>query len=212
MVPSHREVEQELREAGWQRGGAGDWAVALISPDGDTVARISPFDPVGPYTARLYEEAAATGRVPRLFEHRRLLGGGDLQLMERLLPVPEPEAKDFLARFAAAAPELRELSGIVAGIHADARRELPWCGPLDSNPSNVMQTVEGQLVLTDPYYADGPDLYATAQQEPDRFVRLVPEEQRRFMTEIPLAFSGPWPLADRNALAETLRSADRRLR
>ena len=205
---THLDVERLLLVAGWTPCGAGDWAIALASPDGDVVARISPFDPVGPYTARLYDEAAATGLVPLLFAHRRLAGGGDLQLLERLTPVGEPEAFAFLARLADPDPGIAALADIVASVHADAVRELPWCGPLDSNPSNIMRNRHGRLVLTDPYYADGPNLYATAEQDPARLVTLIPEEQRRFMTEIPLAESGPWSTMDRLALQEKLRRAD----
>jgi hypothetical protein len=89
---THRDAEQALLAAGWTPCGAGDWAIALRSPDGTAAARISPFDPTGPYSASLYREAAHTRQVPELFAHRRLSGGGDLQLMEWLRPVPQPDA------------------------------------------------------------------------------------------------------------------------
>ncbi len=208
---THRDAEDLLREAGWTPCGAGDWAFALAAPDADLVARISPFDPVGPYTARLYEDAAATGLVPRLVAHRRLAGGGDLQVMERLQAASASDAVDFLARLATD-PDLAELAAVVTRTHAEAQRDLPWCGPLDGNPSNVMRTLAGRLVLTDPYYADGPNLYATAENDPDRVVALIPEPERRFMTEIPLAESGPWSPEDRDALRDKLRRADEALR
>ncbi|WP_323374443.1 hypothetical protein [Brachybacterium sp. NBEC-018] len=201
-----REVERRLLENGWTPCGAGDWAFALASPDGGTVARISPFDPVGPWTARLYTEAAATGRVPRLHLHRRLAGGADLQVMERLDPVPEAEAAAFLAGFRDRHPALAE---VVDRVHAAALEQLPWCGPLDTNPSNVMRSAGGDLVTIDPYYADGPALYAAAAQEPDRFVRALPPEERQHLTEIPLDCSGPWPQEERDALAARVRQADR---
>ena len=207
---THHDVEQLLREAGWAACGVGDWAFALAAPDGDLVARISPFDPVGPYTARLYREAAATGQVPRLTAHRPLAGGGDLQIMERLTAVPESEATTFLMRLAKPEPRFKALADVVVRVHRDAQRDLPWCGPLDQNPSNIMRVPAGALVLTDPYYADGPNLYATAERDPDSFVARLPENQRRFMTEIPLAHSGPWSLGEREALREQLRLADDR--
>lgn len=207
---TYREVEEMLVSTGWSRCGTGDWAFALASPEGDLVARISPFDPVGPFTARLYEQAAGTGLVPRLHLYRRLAGGADLQVMERLLPVDESTAARFLERLAHPAPELAELAAIVGRVHTEARRELSWCGPLDTNPSNVMRAVDGHLVMTDPYYADGPRLYALAGQDPDRFVTTLPAEERRHLTEIPLAASGPWPEAERAALAEAVQQADAR--
>jgi hypothetical protein len=57
-------------------------------------------------------------------------------------------------------------------------------------------------------YADGPNLYAAAEDDPERVVVLIPESERRFMTEIPLTESGPWTAEDREALREKLRRAD----
>ncbi|WP_433796882.1 hypothetical protein [Actinoplanes sp. CA-252034] len=208
----HREVEHALLRDGWSPCGAGDWAIALRSPDGATAARISPFDPTGPYTAALYSRAAATRQVPVLFEHRRLAGGGDLQIMEWLQPVPEDEAVAFHRALAGHAPHVAELAGIVRDVHDLARRELPWCGPLDDNPANVMRAADGRIVVIDLFYADGPDLYATAATDPDRVAELIPESQRRFMTEIPLATSGPWDPEARRAVREGLAAADARRR
>ena len=205
---THRDVETLLRGAGWTPCGAGDWAVALVSQENDIVARISPFDPIGPYTARLYREAATTALVPRLLHHRRLVGGGDLQVMERLGAVPETIAADFLARLARGDTSLAALARVVRRVHEDALRDLPWCGPLDTNPSNVMGAPDGRLVLIDPYYADGPNLYEMAESDPERFVTTIPEDQRRFLTEIPLAWSGPWETTERETLRARLERAD----
>ena len=57
----------------------------------------------------LYREAAHTRQVPQLFAHRRLAGGGDLQIMEWLQPVPEPEAVAFHRAIAEREPEVAEL-------------------------------------------------------------------------------------------------------
>lgn len=203
----YREVEAQLRAAGWTDCGAGDWAYALLSPNGDLVARISPFDPVGPFTARLYEQAARIGRTPRLHLHRRLSGGADLQVMERLLPVPGNEAATFLEGYARQEPELAE---VVRRVHEEAQQALTWCGPLDTNPTNVMRSADGQLVLIDPYYADGPNLYAQAAADPDLFVTTIHASQRHHLTEIPLTESGPWPATERTALAQSLQGADER--
>lgn len=206
----HRQAERALLAAGWAPCGAGDWAIALRSPDGATAARISPFDPTGPYAAALYREAAHTRQVPQLYEHRRLAGGGDLQILEWLTPVPPEEAVTFHRAIAERAAEVGELADVVARVHARARRELPWCGPLDDNPSNVMRAADGRLVVIDLFYADGPDLYATAATDPDLVVARIPEVERRFMTEIPLTSSGPWPREAREAMRAGLAAADAR--
>lgn len=207
----HRDAERALRAHGWTPGGAGDWAIALRSPDGTRAARISPFDPTGPYSAQVYREAAHTGQVPELFEHRRLTGGGDLQLLEWLRPVPEEEAAAFHRSIAQRAPYVAELVDIVRRIHERALSELPWCGPLDHNPANVMRTADGRLVVADLFYADGPALYATAASDPDEVAARIPEAERRFMTEIPLAASGPWEPGAQERMRAGLAAADRRL-
>ncbi|GLW35125.1 hypothetical protein [Actinoplanes regularis] len=207
----HRDVERALLREGWTPCGAGDWAIALRSPDGTAAARISPFDPTGPYSAALYSQAAMTRQVPALFAHRRLTGGGDLQLLEWLEPVPEAEAIAFHQAIASRSPEVADLADVARRVHDQARRDLPWCGPLDHNPANIMRGADGRLVVIDLFYADGPNLYATAGSEPDLVVALIPESERRFMTEIPLAASGPWDPAKRAAMRAGLAAADARL-
>lgn len=206
----HRDTERVLLAAGWTPCGVGDWAIALRSPDGAVAARISPFDPTGPYSAMLYREAAHTRQVPELFAHRRLAGGGDLQVLEWLRPAAEDEAVAFHEAIAARAADVAELVDVVRRVHERARRELPWCGPLDKNPANVMRGADGRLVVADLFYADGPDLYATAAADPDLVVTLIPEAERRFMTEIPLAVSGPWEPGAQEAMRAGLAAADAR--
>lgn len=137
-------------------------------------------------------------------------GGGDLQVMEWLAAVDEAEAAGFHRMIAECAEPVAELVGVVRGIHDRARRELPWCGPLDTNPANVMRGDDGRLVLVDPFSADGPNLYAAAASEPDVVVARIPEHERRFMTEIPLAASGPWDVAERTEMRRGLAEADAR--
>jgi hypothetical protein len=205
---NHVAAEQTLADKEWTRCGAGDWAIALCSPDGELAARISPFDPTGPMTAELYRQAAHTGRAPRLAHHARLEGGGDLLVMEYLEPAPRAEAADFLADIAANAPSLREFATILRHVHAEGAASLPWCGPLDTNPTNIMRRRDGTLVLTDPFYADGPNLYSAALHDPERVARLIPPQERRYIAEIPLVESGPWPEGEQDRLRAALAAAD----
>lgn len=208
---THHDVDASLRAAGWTPCGIGDWAWALRSPDGAVVARISPFDPAGPYAALFYRLASDTGQVPALFAHRVLDGGGDLILMEPLSSVPEAEAARFLASVAAGLPEVGALAHHLHQVHARGAAEQPWWGPLDDNPANVMRGADGRLVLTDPYYADGPDLYRTVHEDPDRVVAAYPPHRRRYMTELPLASSGAWTPAEAERMRAALAAADERL-
>jgi hypothetical protein len=206
----HRDVERKLLSGGWTLCGAGDWAIALRSPDGTAVARISPFDPTGPYTAALYRQARHTRQVPELFAHHRLVGGGDLQVMEWLRAVAVEEAVAFHRAIAMRTSGVADLVDVVRRVHEWARRELPWCGPLDHNPANVMHAADGRLVVADLFYADGPNLYATAATDPDLVVAKIPEAERQFMTEIPLAASGPWGPGVQDAIRAGLAVADAR--
>ena len=208
---THRDAERFFTEAGWMPCGAGDWAIALRSPDGRMVARISPFDPTGPYTAALYRDAAHTRQVPTLFAHRRLVGGGDLQVMEWLQTVQENDAIAFHKAIANREDDVAELVDIVRRIHKQALQELPWCGPLDQNPSNVMRGADGRLVVCDLFYADGPALFGTAAANPQLLAARIPESERRFMTEIPVAASGPWGAEEREAMRVALAEVDAQL-
>ena len=208
---NHVVARRRLTSKGWRPCGAGDWAIAFASPDGAFAARISPFDPTGPLTAELYRRAASTGHVPLLEHHTRLEGGGDLLVMEHLLPAPVVEATAFLADIADEAPAVRELATILRCVHAEGAASLPWCGPLDTNPTNVMRRHDGALVLTDPFYADGPSLYSAVLEDTERVARLIPSHERRYLTEIPLAASGPWPDGEQDRMRAALAAADARV-
>ncbi|MEV5960207.1 hypothetical protein AB0L70_00505 [Kribbella sp. NPDC051952] len=208
----HREAERAFLAAGWSRCGAGDWAIALRSPEGTAVARISPFDPASPYAVALYREAAHTRQVPEVFAHRRLTGGGDLQILEWLRPVPEPEAVAFHRAIAERAPEVAELAAVVRRIHEQARVELPWFrSKLDDNPDNIMRAADGRLVAIDLFGVDGPNLYAAVADNPDLVVTQFPESTRRFMTELPLTNTGAWAPEVREAMRAGLAAADARV-
>jgi hypothetical protein len=75
-----------------------------------------------------------------------------------------------------------------------------------------MRAADGRLVVADLFYADGPNLYATAATDPDLVVQKIPEAERRFMTEIPLAASGPWEPEARDAMRAALVAAEARKR
>lgn len=209
---SWTDVVAMLERLAWTPCGTGDWAIALRSPSGALAARISPFDPAGPYSAMLYRRAAHTRQVPALVDHRVLEGGADLTVMEYLEPVPEDVGAAFHRALAMRDPSVAELADHIDHVHALGRAEQPWWGPLDDNPANVMRGSDGRLVVADLFYADGPALYATVRSDPDRIVRDYPEHLRRHMTELPLASSGGWPRGDAERMRAALAAADARKR
>ncbi len=208
----HTVAEQVLAAAGWTRCGVGDWAVVLASPSGSLAARIAPFDPVAPYTAELFRRAAGTGQVPELHAYVVLEGGAVCLVMERLFAVEEEHAAAFFRQLAEPTRELAVLARVLGEVYAEAHHDLPWCGPIDPNPANVMCRASGDLVLTDPFYADGPHLYGSLHDDPMLVARMIPEEVRRHMFELPLAESGPWDPEERERLRAGLAEADGRLR
>jgi len=204
------EVVRTLEGLGWTPCGTGDWACAFRSPSGRLAARVSPFDPAGPYSAMLYRVAAHTRQVPVLVDHRVLEGGSDLTVMEYLAPVSAAEGAAFHRSIRAREPDVAALAEHIDAVHARGAREQPWWGPLDDNPANVMRGSDGRLVVADLFYADGPALYATVRDDPDRVVRDYPEHLRRHMTELPLASSGGWAAGDAERMRRALAAADRR--
>jgi hypothetical protein len=206
----HGVVEQLLLVAGWVRCGVGDWAVVLASPSGRLAARVSPFDPVAPYSAELFRRAAGTRQVPVLHALVELEGGAVCTVMERLDPVPEERAARFFAALEARKPYVRDLATALDEVHAEAVATLPWCGPIDPNPSNVMARGD-ELVLTDPFFADGKNLYGSLEKDATVVARSIPPERRRHMFDLPLAESGPWDIEERERLRQALAEADRRL-
>ena len=207
----HADTEQVLLDAGWARCGIGDWAVVLASPSGDLAARISPFDPTAPYTRDLFRRAAATGPVPVLHAYVELDGGAVCTVMERLYPIDPDAGSAFFRALDAREPAVRELVAAIDEVLGVARHELPWCGPLDPNPSNVMRREAGDLVLSDPFFADGPHLYGSLLTDPMLVARVIPAERRRHMLELPLAESGPWDPVEREKMRAALASADAEL-
>lgn len=204
----HVGAEEALTRHGWTRCGVGDWAVVLRSPSGTLAARIAPFDPVAPYTAELFREAAATRQVPALHAYVELDGGAVCTVMELLGPVEEDRAVAFFQRLGARADDLADLAAAIDHVLARARAELPWCGPLDPNPTNVMARTDGSLVLTDPFYADGPNLYGSLTTDASLVARAIPPRARRHMFDLPLAWTGSWDPDERTRMEAALAAAD----
>jgi hypothetical protein len=74
-----------------------------------------------------------------------------------------------------------------------------------------MRREAGDLVLSDPFFADGPHLYGSILTDPMLVARLIPAEQRRHMFELPLAESGPWDPVEREKMRAALACADAEL-
>lgn len=188
----HRDAEARLLALGWAACGRGDWAIALQSPSGQLAARISPFDPTAPFTAKLYREGRDTGWFPELLLEHPLAGGANLLLMEFLHPADLELGIDIHRRLQEKDHSVRDAANLIEQIHAEACRALAWCGPIDDNPSNIMVASDGSPRITDPYYAAGPALYGAILDSPLEVARAIPAEQRRHILEIPMDSTGRW--------------------
>lgn len=190
VPPRHDEVEPWLLAQGWTLCGEGDWARAYRSPTGRLAARVSPFDPACAFTVALYREGAGNRYLPRLDAHRSLDGGGQLMVMELLDAMPADEAQQWHRRLHDPAahradPELAAAAALIDDVHRRAEAELPWCGPLDDNPGNVMRDAAGRAKFVDLFYVQGLVLYDKALTAPVEVVAAIPAGLRRHMFEIP---------------------------
>lgn len=185
----HGQVEHWLTEHAWAPCGEGDWARAYRCPCGRLAARVSPFDPASEFTVRLYREGAGSPYLPRLDAHRALDGGGCLTVMEFLAAVELDEARRWYRRLHEATADgdadLAAASELIDRVHREAKAELPWCGPLDDNPGNVMRKASGQIAFVDPFYVRGLVLYDKALRAPQEVTARIPRELRRHLLEIP---------------------------
>lgn len=82
-------------------------------------------------------------------------------------------------------PALDAAADVIERMHRRAELTLPWCGPLDDNPGNVMCGPDGQITFVDLFYVRGRVLYAKALEAPDEVVAAIPADRRRHMFEIP---------------------------
>jgi hypothetical protein len=146
-----------------------------------------------------------------LHAYVELEGGAVCTVMERLYPVEPEAAAAFFRSLENRELHVADLARAIDEVLATAKDELPWCGPLDPNPSNVMQREDGDLVLSDPFYADGPHLYGSILDDPMVVARAIPADRRRHMLELPLAESGPWDPVERDKMRTALAEADARL-
>lgn len=71
-------------------------------------------------------------------------GGANLLVLEYLHDVEPDRAAAYHRSIAVRATEVANLFDILHRVHSYARRELPWCGPVDNNPTNVMQKADGR--------------------------------------------------------------------
>ncbi|CAM3484603.1 hypothetical protein OCAE111667_12175 [Occultella aeris] len=181
----HRQAHAHLVRNGWNVCGVGDWAVTLRSPDGLLAARVSPFDPAYPVFVDLCRRLPDSAHLPRVESDVALEGGGQLTIMEFLLPAPDGVAEQVRTSWDAREDlELDAVRQAAEDLDATARRTVPWWDGLDTNPGNIMQALDGRTVLVDVFCMDGAALYAALLADPTGFAERIPAERRQHLNEI----------------------------
>jgi hypothetical protein len=184
---SHRDVTSALVLAGWVLCGAGDWAVALRSPDGQLAARVCPFDPAYDAFLDLCRRCPDNPYLPRVELGVPLHGGGSLTVMEFLPEAPEDEALALLDRWRRGEGDdaLRAVNATALVVDAECRVRVPWWDGIDLNPHNVRRSGSHGLVLIDVFCLDGAALYEQVREDPAVVRRRIPADQRQHLLEIP---------------------------
>lgn len=184
---SHTDVLVDLVRLAWTPCGAGDWAVGLRSPNGLLVARVCPFDPAHPAFLELCRECEGNPYLPRIALAASLEGGGALTVMEFLAPVRDTVAAELIAywRDGGHDVDLEALRRAARAVDERSRASVPWWDGIDLDEGNVGRSVDGRLALFDLFCMDGAALYGQILQDPNDVRRRLPEDQRRYLLQIP---------------------------
>ncbi len=177
-LPYARLCEQ-LQHDGWEEIGRSEWAWVFGHPRCDLAIRVTPLDPA----FRLFaERVLGAGGVPGfawIDAIHELSGSGYAVVMERLQPVPMPEAKRFCAEVES--DERQGMREFLVALTDEGKRRWASFGGWDSNPRNVMSRDDGELVITDPVYLDGIALrQALENSDHSAFEGLSAEELTAF--------------------------------
>ena len=184
---SHRQVLAELIGRGWVLCGAGDWAVALRSPEGVLVARVCPFDPAYPAFVDLCRRCSGNRWVPKVELATDLEGGGSVVFLEFVAPVEEAVAVEVAERWRTGAgdAEFEEVRRTARMIDAEYRKSTPWWDGFDMNSAHIRRALDGRLVLIDIFCLDGASLYGKILEDLAEVHRRIPPERMRYALEIP---------------------------
>ncbi len=184
---SHRQVLAELVEAGWILSGAGDWAMALRSPEGELVARICPFDPAYAAFVELCHECAGNRWLPKIELAAALDGGGSVVFLEYAAPVDGTIAEQIADQWRRGNgdAELEKVRQTAHEIDARYRASTPWWDGFDLNGAHIRRAADGRLVLIDIFCMDGAALYGKILEDVAEVHRQIPRDRMRYALEIP---------------------------
>ena len=200
------QTRDQLCADGWTLVGVGNWSWAYASPDGLTVARVTPWDPA----YRLHAVACLSGPpnryLPRVESITALEGEGYAVMMERLWPADEVEAAALCGRIGLGNdsgyqipilpddPSDQNLAALRLGLKAlmaQGAESFTLWGGSDIRPGNIMVDGKGQLKVVDPVFLRGPAIVdALKDGRADLLADFTHEQLRAFLT-IPVFLRGP---------------------
>jgi hypothetical protein len=184
---SHRQVLAELVGGGWVPCGVGDWAVALRSPEGTVVARVSPFDPAYSAFVDLCRECVGNRWLPGVELAADLEGGGSVVFLEFVAPVDHAVAEQVAEQWRTGSgdAEFEQVRRAAQMIDAGYRKSTPWWDGFDLNDDHIRRAADGRLVLIDVFCMDGASLYSKILEGVAQVHRRIPRERMRYALEIP---------------------------
>ncbi|HEY5072700.1 MAG TPA: hypothetical protein VII63_11810 [Caulobacteraceae bacterium] len=171
----------------------------LASPDGERVARVSPWDAA----YRLHAELCRHSNNPYLQRVDAILPlgvCGHVVVMERLFSAREDRAAAFCVALglandvdwappancdasAFAGQDLAALRTLIGTLAAEGAASVPFWGGLDVRPGNVMADAAGQLKLVDPVFVAGRKIAAAIlARDRQKLARLPPGALEAFLT------------------------------
>ena len=159
----------------------GDWAVALRSPEGTIVARVSPFDPAYWAFVDLCRECAGNRWLPGIELAAALEGGGSVVFLEFAAPVDHAVAEQW--RTAAGDAEFEEVRRAAQMIDAGYRKSTPWWGRCDLDDAHIFRAAD-RPVLLDVFCMAGTELYRAILEDVAEVHRRIPRERMRYALEI----------------------------
>jgi hypothetical protein len=95
----HQAARAWLEDRGWTLCGEGDWALAIRSPDGRMVARVSAFEPSYGWFVELCRRTVGNPSFPQIHLVTNLEGGGQLAVLDCLTPVTGTDEAAFRQRW-----------------------------------------------------------------------------------------------------------------
>ncbi len=219
-------ARRSLEAAGWVLLGTGDWSWVHVSPDGASVARVTPWDPAYLLHVQVCRRLRTNLYLQRIDGVSHLAHGGHVVFMERLYPADPVAAASLClaldlpawhqpkadwcetpgadpARFRGD-PHLDAARAALVKAMEEGAASLPFWGGSDVSPRNVMADATGRLKVVDALGIRGPAIVAAIREEDLEALSALPAGALEAFVTIP-------PFHDGTEESRALQEQARRL-